>query len=190
MQSYKAEFETVDLLESSTAETRGVDAFSLALIKAERQVRKLFTYLIFQFPIFSIKDVNRFREVLGENKKVYFDGFITGIDELYPKSIKDLIGDDYDKYHTELQCAINFRNKIFHGQLTNKKLSREDLFALVTAIQKWCERLATETEVEFGYDGFARNSLRKHTSPIWKNYRVNITSYEEYGNFIKQYMER
>ena len=94
--TYKVEFETVELLEKSSAETRGVDAFALSLIKAERQIRKLFTYLVFQFPAFSLADVVGFRDVLGQNKKVYFDGFIKGIDALYSKSVKDLVGGDYD----------------------------------------------------------------------------------------------
>lgn len=42
------EFDTVGLIVNSTSETRGVDAFALATIKAERQLRKLFTHLVFQ----------------------------------------------------------------------------------------------------------------------------------------------
>lgn len=41
------EFSTVDLLLGSGAETRAVDAFALALIKAERQARKLVTHLVY-----------------------------------------------------------------------------------------------------------------------------------------------
>jgi hypothetical protein len=188
--TYKAEFETVELLEKSNAETRGVDAFTLSLIKAERQIRRLFTYLVFQFPAFSVKDFAGFRGVLGQNKNVYFDGFIAGIDTLYPKSVKDLVGGDYDNLLAELHHAIDFRNKIFHGQLTDKFLSREELFALTAIIRKWCERLATQAEAEFGYDGFARNSLRKHVDPIWKNYRVTIRNDNDYRDFIKSHMER
>jgi hypothetical protein len=48
--SYSAEFESVNLIVQSQTGTRGVDAFALALIKAECQIRRLFTYLIYQFP--------------------------------------------------------------------------------------------------------------------------------------------
>jgi hypothetical protein len=50
--SFQGEFQTVELIERSDAETRGVDAFALSLLKAERQLRRLFTYLVFQYPCF------------------------------------------------------------------------------------------------------------------------------------------
>jgi hypothetical protein len=50
--SCEAEFATVDLIIRSNAETRGVDAFALALLKAERQIRRLFIHLVYQFPCF------------------------------------------------------------------------------------------------------------------------------------------
>ena len=78
--SYENEFLTVDLIVKSSAETCGVDAFALSLIKAERQIRKLFTYLMFQFPAFSSSDYDGFRGVLADSKKVYFEGFVRGID--------------------------------------------------------------------------------------------------------------
>jgi len=40
-----AEFATVDAVVASGAETLGVDAFALSLIKAERQMRRLFTHM-------------------------------------------------------------------------------------------------------------------------------------------------
>lgn len=42
------EFDTIDLLLSSDAPTRAVDAFALAVIKIERQFRKIFTNLVYQ----------------------------------------------------------------------------------------------------------------------------------------------
>ena len=46
--SFADEFAAVDWLVQSGVETSGVDAFALALIKAERQIRRIFTYVIFQ----------------------------------------------------------------------------------------------------------------------------------------------
>lgn len=74
--SYSEEFSSVDLLINSSAKTRGVDAFVLSLIKAERQIRKLFTYLIFKYPSFGTTDVLNLRESLVQSRKVYFEGFI------------------------------------------------------------------------------------------------------------------
>jgi hypothetical protein len=86
--SYADEFETVQLLLNSGTRTLGVDAFALSLIKAERQIRKLFTYLMFQFPAFSPADYSGFRGILAKSKRVYFEGFINGIDNLYPQSVR------------------------------------------------------------------------------------------------------
>lgn len=74
--SFKDEFVTVDLIKAFNAETGGVDAFALALIKAERQMRKLVTHLVFQFPCFQSNDVIKLRTALANNPRVYFEGFI------------------------------------------------------------------------------------------------------------------
>ena len=65
------EFATIDILLVSEADTRGVDAFALALIKAERQMRKLFTYVVFQSPAFDTSDVGALRHCLAA-RRVYF----------------------------------------------------------------------------------------------------------------------
>ena len=53
LESCAAEFRTVDLIVASSAETRGVDAFALSVIEAERQIRRLVTHLVYQFPSFA-----------------------------------------------------------------------------------------------------------------------------------------
>lgn len=159
--SCSAEFETVDLITQSTAETRGVDAFALALIKAERQVRKLLTYLVYQFPCFTDADIFRLRETLGNSKKVYFNGCERGFNALYPRTIEELVGYQYSYLRQRIHDAIDCRNKIFHGQLTSKYLNREDLLKFVIDIRSWCEKLAASAELEVGYNGFGRNSFQK-----------------------------
>ena len=188
--SYSSEFQTIDILLKSDAETRGVDAFALSVIKAERQIRKIFTYLVFQFPSFTPSDFVSFRRVLGENKKVYFQGFIKGIDSLYPKTVKDMIGVEYDFLLTKLDDAITYRNKIFHGQLTDKHLTRPDLLRIVEEIRKWCKTLSVRAKSEFDFDGFERNSLQKNPKPIWKNYRIPIENLEGYRAFIREHLQQ
>jgi hypothetical protein len=51
--STEEEFATVSLILGSQAETRGVDAFALSLIKAERQIRKLVTHLCISFRVWA-----------------------------------------------------------------------------------------------------------------------------------------
>ena len=188
--SYAKEFETVDLIVNSTAKTRGVDAFALTLIKTERQIRKLFTFIVFQFPFLSSANTIEFREVLSENRRVYFEGFIKGFDSIYPRSVQNLIGQEYLNLYNELQQAIKYRNKIFHGQLTDKRLSREDLLDIVKSNRKWCELLATQSNREFGYDGFKRNSLRKSERNLWEGYKTQISTLAEYRRFIEDIVQR
>jgi len=159
--TYEAEFETVDLIVRSNAETRGVDAFALALIKAERQMRRLVTHLVYQFPAFGVKEIPQLRDTLWDNRRVYFEGFERGFDALYPRSIKELVGVEYDRLRPRLNEAIDHRNKLFHGQLTSKWLTRDDLLEFVADIRSWCGALGDGAKAEIGYDGFARDSFQK-----------------------------
>jgi hypothetical protein len=160
------EFATVDLLLASNAETRGVDAFALALIKAERQMRKLITYLVFQSPRFGAGDIAALRSALSE-RRIYFGHFLAAWDQLYRRPLNEIVGADHDDLRAALDEATDHRNKIFHGQLTTKYLSREDLIAYIAQIRCWCTALAAGAQEEVGYDGFGqpsnRDSFRKAT---------------------------
>ena len=185
------EFATVELVLGPQAETRGVDAFALSVIKAERQVRKLFTHLVYQFPAFGPGDVAALRGALGASRRVYFEGFLAGFDALYPRSIQALIGPDYPRLKRRLDEAIDHRNKIFHGQLTARALSRQVLFDLTTDIRTWCTILGDMANTEVGYDGFGRNSFQKSAiADLWRRFKVQFASVADYRAFIRAHMER
>jgi hypothetical protein len=185
------EFSTVDLLLGSSAETRAVDAFAIALIKAERQARKLVTHLVYQFPVFGPADVNALRNTLAGNKRVYFSGFLAGFDALYPQPIRTLVGAQHDHLRKRLDEAIDHRNKIFHGQLTTRSLSREDLKELAADIKTWCTLLAVGANNEVGYDGFGRNSFRKSTMPnLSARFKLQLGAVADYEAFIRAHMQR
>ena len=189
--SYSQEFETVDVVINSTARTCGVDAFALSVIKSERQIRKLVTHLIYQFPCFGPGDVLSIRQTLVKNRRVYFDGFENGFDAIYPLSVAALVGSDYLLLRDRIREAVDHRNKIFHGQLTSKNLTRDDLLAYVGDIRTWCKTLAGSALAEFGYDGFAWNSLRKSTIPdLEKRLKIQIANVAEYEEFVRQHMQR
>lgn len=189
--SYSQEFQTVDLILQSNAETLGVDAFALSLIKAERQLRRLVTHLVFQFPCFGCSDITALRQALGDNQRVYFEGFEEGFDAIYPKAVKDLFGAQYVRLRPRLNEAIDFRNKIFHGQLTFAWLNRKDLLSYVADIREWCQILAESTLTEFRYDGFGRDSFRKSDAPgLVDRYKLNLADVAAYDHFIQQYMQR
>jgi hypothetical protein len=191
MVNVASEFETVYLILSSSAETRGVDAFALSVIKAERQIRKLFTHLVYQFPAFGPLDLAGLRNTLAASRRVYFESFLAGFDALYPRSVEALVGQDYTRLKPRLDEAIDHRNKIFHGQLTSRGLTRQDLEALVADIQAWCTTLATNAFAELGYDGFGWNSLHKSKIPdLAARFKVQFTSLADYADFIRTKMER
>ena len=48
----KKEFETLDRLWDCKAETRRVDALILSWVRFEKQLRRLFSFLVFQHPGF------------------------------------------------------------------------------------------------------------------------------------------
>ena len=189
--SVEREFETVDRILSSEAPTRGVDAFALSLIKAERQVRKLFTHLVYQNPVFGAVDVPALRDTLVANRRVYFGGFLHGIDALHTRSVEDLVGPEYLRLRGRLDEAIDHRNKIFHGQLTSRSLTRTDLISFTGDIRAWCTTLSNSFSAEVGYDGFGRNSFQKSAIPdLWTQYRVQLANVADYKAFIRRNMER
>jgi hypothetical protein len=188
---YAEEFSTVDLILRSKAETAGVDAFALSLIKAERQARKLFTYLVYQSSAFDRKDVPRLRETLAASQRVYFVGVVAGLDALSPLTVKKLVGSQHDDLWTRLQEFAQHRNKIFHGQITPLGLSRDQLLKNVCDIKLWCHNLGTGATRELGCDGFIRNSFRKSLLPnLSSRLRVQIGSIDQYAAFIRDHLER
>jgi hypothetical protein len=189
--SIAEEFATVSLILNSQAETRGVDAFALSLIKAERQVRKLVTHLVYQFPVFGPGDVSALRGALGASRRVYFEGFLAGFDALYSRSVQELVGSEYARLKGRVDEAIDHRNKIFHGQLTARSLTRQDLVDLATDIKVWCTTLGAGAGAEVGHDGFGRNSFQKSAMlDLWKRCRVQFGSVADYQAFISAHMDR
>lgn len=185
---FKSEFQTVDLLLDSNADTLAVDAFALSLIKAERQARKIFTFLVYQSSAFDCSHVDELITTLATKKGVYFDGIIKGIDTLSTVPVQYLVGADYDNLFGQLNKAKEHRNKIFHGQLTGENLTRCYLLGIVEQIKKWCQLLSAGAMENFGYDGFARDSFQKSTKQI--KLKVNLKNVGDYQEFIKTNMTR
>lgn len=188
--SFAGEFAAVDWLVQSDLETSGVDAFALALIKAERQIRRIFTYVVFQNEAFGCNDVASLRDILGKNRRCYFEGFERGINATLQTPIEVLVGVEYQQLRPLLDEAIEARNKIFHGQLTNRRLSRADLLAYVATVRRWCELLATGAASEIGYDGFERNSFRKGLLGCAAQYKAHLADLGAYEQFLKDHVAR
>lgn len=188
--SVELEFDVVDLVLTSGGSTRAVDAFVLSVVKMERQIRKLFTHLVYQCEAFGAADVDALRLVLSNNRRVYFEGFVSGIDALLPVPLRQLIGDQYQDAWQNVSAVTPIRNKIFHGQITHMKLPTEDLTVLVRQIRRWCEMVAVAGEAATGYDGFGRNSLRKGRAGLADTYRLKLDSVDDYARFLDVHVAR
>jgi len=188
--SLSREFENIDVLLKNRTETTGVDCFSLAVIKLERQMRRLFTYSVFQFPCFTSSDIPALRKALVDQKRAYFEGFIRGMDALHPQPVSQLVGADYAAVFPIVQQAIDYRNKIFHGQLTPRALNTTDLLSIVESIRDWCRLLGDSAERYFGYSGFTSSFRKAPDSAFVSGYRATLSSIRDYEAFLVQHVKR
>lgn len=185
--SFMDEFKSVEILLKSPYPTGRTDAFVIAWVKSERQVRRIFSYLIYQFPVIERKDVPSIIQAITARDNLYFNDFIKGFNSLYPKTYKDIVGASYDDLKAELVRINKFRNKIFHGQPTGQSLSAKQLCDEIEKIQNWCFKVANKMQNEIGYDGFSRNSFRKtRKEDMALSYKVQIKSLDELKDFIKK----
>lgn len=65
----KEEFATVEALWNTTAETKRVDCLVLSWVKYEKQLRRLFSFFVFQHPNFTEEDVCDVVSTFADNKR-------------------------------------------------------------------------------------------------------------------------
>jgi len=167
-ESLTQEFATVETLWQSAGETRRVDALILSWVKYEKQLRRLFCFLIFQHPKINADKIDAIIAVLAENRKLYPETFIAGIKALGVTSVPDLLGSHHDKLWSEIARIKSYRNKLMHGQITGRGIKSPQLERDVLWIIEWIACLATAADSTFGYDGLKRNTYRaaRSTSKI------------------------
>lgn len=183
--NYEKEFSTVDILLKSESETRAVDSFALSLMKVERQMRRIFTFLIFQHDNYCNRDGTKLRQVLVDNSEMYFDNFIKGIDLILHKTVADIYGQGYNDDFNQIKEITSVRNKIFHGQVTGKKLTRAELIERVNLMRKWCKNIADKFKEEIKYDGFGRNAYQKAEGKLNLKNSESFDTVDNYKNFLK-----
>ena len=187
--SLTEEFQTVEILLKSPFKTGRTDAFIVAWVKREKQVRRIFTYLIYQFPSFSKKNVTDITNIIASKQNLYLKNFIKGFNALYPKTFKEIIGSEFDRLEAELNEIRKYRNKILHGQLTGQSLNSDQLTNKIHTIQEWCSLVAMKMSKEIGFDGFARNSFRKYKQKqLADSYKHQIADLKALNCFIETYM--
>jgi hypothetical protein len=189
--SFEQDFRTVECLRSSGTPTAFVDAYCICLIKAERQMRRIFTHVVFQSPAFGLKDIDSLIAALSNNDSVFLRGVIRGFNALFSLTLSEIYGTtEYAADFDALKQSKRLRNKLFHGQLSGDALSAHDLDHRIKAIMHWCSQLAVRSQAALGYDGFARDSFQKSSCPNrFANLKCNLSSILDYHDFIKKHME-
>lgn len=155
------EFQPVDTIIGSEHPTRGLDAFTLTYLRAERQVRKIFTHLVYQSDAFGPGDGELLRQALHDAKRLAFKNFDKGIRRLSDTSLEAMVGGEYHRLAARLLEAKTVRDKLFHGQLSDKYLGTNDLFAYERDIREWCRLLGEGARLVIGYDGIGKDSHHK-----------------------------
>lgn len=153
----QVEFATVEALWHSSAKTRRVDSLMLSWVKYEKQLRRLFCFFVFQHPALS-KQRDQVIAVLAENRNLYPETFIAGIEGLRLTSVPDLLAERYGQLWREISRIKKYRNKLMHGQITGQNIQSRQLERDVLWIIDWIGSLATAAESAFGYDGLQRNT--------------------------------
>lgn len=160
-QALQQEFATVEALWHSAAETRRVDSLLLSWVKYEKQLRRLFCFLVYQHPKTTANTINSVITVLAQNNKLYPETFIRGIAALGVKSVPALVGPQHTHLTAEVQRIKKYRNKLMHGQATGQSIQSAQLERDVKHLVAWIEALASGADKEFGYDGLRRNTFRE-----------------------------
>ncbi|WP_420211409.1 hypothetical protein ACN8ZM_28525 [Burkholderia aenigmatica] len=186
--SFQNEFAVVDIIKSSGAATLGVDALTLSIVKLERQLRRLFTHLVFQCDAFDDQSIPDLLVTLEQFGNVNVTGFIKGIDTLARFSVADMVGETYGEMRAKLKEIYKVRNKVFHGQLSGLCLEQDQLLEMGATVRGWCELLAAGALDRVGYDGFERDSFRKSANALAVDYRLQLDSVDAYKAFIREHV--
>ncbi len=181
-QALKQEFATVEALWHSGAETRRVDSLLLSWVKYEKQLRRLFCFLVYQHPNTTSATINAVIGVLAQNSRLYPETFIRGIAALGVTPVPTLIGKNHQQLSNGMARIKQYRNKLMHGQATGQSIQSAQLERDVIHILSWIEALAAGADAKFGYDGLRRNTFRESKS---KNIAVAAFPFNTNATFEK-----
>lgn len=154
----KTEFATVEAIWGTSGETRRVDALVLSWVKYEKQLRRLFSFFVFQHPKITASTLDAVIAAFADNRNLYPEKFIFGIKELGVTPLQKLLGSSYSQLWGEIMRIKKYRNKLVHGQLTGQGIKSPQLEQDVIHIVKWISAVAQAADAEFGYDGLRRNT--------------------------------
>lgn len=185
----KEEFATVEALWQCTGTTRRVDALIISWVKYEKQLRRLFSFFVFQHEKITEETLDEVVSAFVTNNNLYPETFIEGIEALGITPIPKLIGKGHASLWAEITRIRKYRNKIMHGQLTGQSISSIQLERDVIHIVSWMSALADAANAAYGYDGLKRGAYRIAKSaaniPVQKYPFGNVKQFETWLKTIK-----
>ncbi|MGH7874633.1 MAG: hypothetical protein ACREQO_20780 [Candidatus Binatia bacterium] len=171
-----AELATVDAVLACAGSTRRVDALALMWIKVEKQLRKLFCYLLYRNPAVSDANLEEYVRVLAEERRLSPGAFIKCFDALSTTSLRDIVGLDYDANWREIKRIRRYRNTLLHGKISGQKITSRQLERDIVFLRRWVESVAKSCDQVIGYNGIGRNTFRKAKE------KQKITTQSPYGS--------
>jgi len=154
----KTEFATVEAIWNTAAETRRVDALLLSWVKYEKQLRRLFSFFVFQHPNITVSTLDSVIAAFVANRNLNPETFISGIKALGVTPLPKLLGASYAPLWAEITRIKRYRNKIMHGQHSGQGITSAQLERDVGHIINWITSLAQAADAAFGYDGLRRRT--------------------------------
>lgn len=185
----KEEFATVEALWQCTGRTRRVDALLISWVKYEKQLRRLFSFFVFQHEKITEQTLDEVIYAFVASSNLYPETFIEGIQALGVTPIPKLLGEQHAGLWAEITRIKKYRNKIMHGQQTGQSITSIQLERDVIHIMRWMSALADAANTAYGYDGLRRGAYRiaKSTAdiPVQKYPFANVKQLEAWLKTLK-----
>jgi hypothetical protein len=182
-QPLKEEFATIEALWRSDAKTRGVDSLLLSWVKYEKQIRRLFCFLVYQHPSMTGTTINSVVTKIAQNRALNPEKFMQGIRALGVTPVPTLVGTIHPQLAIEIKRIKGIRNKLMHGQVTGLAIKQSQLQRDVQWLVQWIAALASGADAAFGYDGLRRNTFR--VAKANANVAVAVYPFSSPGTFDK-----
>jgi hypothetical protein len=145
----------------------------LSWVKYEKQLRRLFSFFVFQHPKIIADKLDEVITAFAENRNLYPETFIEGIKQLGVTPIQNIMGESYKQLWPEIKRIKKYRNKIMHGQHTGQRIQSAQLEKDVIHIINWISSLAETADSEYGYDGLKRKTYVAAKS----SGKINVNKY-------------
>lgn len=153
------EFVTVEAIYHSSGRTRRVDALLLSWIKYEKQLRKLFSFLVYQHQAITRANIMEIMDAMAGNRDLNPSTLQDCIAALGVTPVPTLVGNSHGALKVELDRIKKYRNKLMHGQVSGQSIQSRQLERDIVWITDWMSALADGADVAFGYDGLRRNTF-------------------------------